>query len=132
MLLIQFFIFTALLTNVLSFSSGVLSRLGLGARAAPSTPTAAVSASVPAVAIPGGDKTATPTALSNNQAPTLSTENVKKGAKGIKKAGKEPKTNTLFSTGILAQSTKKNNEYFGGDSTVVRAGKEDEDEETKK
>jgi len=40
------------------------------------------------------------------------------------------RTQTLFSSGILSNSVKKNNEYFGGDSTVTSAGDEDEDEET--
>ena len=40
----------------------------------------------------------------------------------------KPKRQTLFSSGILSNSAKKNNEYFGGDSTVVSGGEEDEDE----
>jgi hypothetical protein len=31
-------------------------------------------------------------------------------------------THTLHSTGIFSVSKKKNNEYFGGDSTVTQAG----------
>ena len=48
--------------------------------------------------------------------------------KGKAAPGKE-KTHTLFSTGILAQNTQKNNEYFGGDSTVVSAGDEVDESE---
>ena len=32
---------------------------------------------------------------------------------------KNNKINTLFSSGSVNESTKKYNEYFGGDSTVV-------------
>jgi hypothetical protein len=42
-------------------------------------------------------------------------------------AGKKG-SHTLFSTGILQQARKKNNEYFGGDSTVVSAGDEPEED----
>lgn len=33
-------------------------------------------------------------------------------------------THTLHTTGVFGVSTKKNVEYFGGDSTVTQAGRE--------
>ena len=39
-------------------------------------------------------------------------------------------TNTLFSTGILDKKKAKHNEYFGGDSTVVLGGTEDENSDS--
>ena len=44
-----------------------------------------------------------------------------KSSKTAKKTG----THTLLSTGVVKD--KKNNEYFGGDSTVTLAGDEDEE-----
>lgn len=45
-----------------------------------------------------------------------------------KSASNKDKAHTLFSTGLLAQNKQKNNEYFGGDSTVVSAGEDSEAE----
>ena len=54
---------------------------------------------------------------------------IKKGVAMPKKPlAKASKVNTVFSTGIVAPKKKKFNEYFGGDSTVVSAGDEGEDE----
>ena len=39
-------------------------------------------------------------------------------------------THTLHSTGIFSVSKKKNNEYFGGDSTVTQAGERQTDKQT--
>jgi hypothetical protein len=39
-------------------------------------------------------------------------------------------THTLHSTGIFSVSKKKNNEYFGGDSTVTQAGERQTERET--
>jgi hypothetical protein len=41
-------------------------------------------------------------------------------------------THTLHSTGIFSVSKKKNNEYFGGDSTVTQAGERQTERETER
>ena len=50
-----------------------------------------------------------------------SNKDVEKGSE--KKEKKVGGTHTMHSTGIFDISKKKNNEYFGGDSTVTQAGK---------
>ena len=59
----------------------------------------------------------------------ISSTSTKKGVIMPKKPlAKASKVNTVFSTGIVAPKKKKFNEYFGGDSTVVSAGDESEDD----
>eukprot|EP01032_Pedospumella_encystans_P020347 gene20347-23112_t len=59
----------------------------------------------------------------------IPSSSIKKGVTMPKKPlAKASKVNTVFSTGIVAPKKKKFNEYFGGDSTVVSAGDEGEDD----
>jgi hypothetical protein len=44
----------------------------------------------------------------------------------VKKRPIKGKFNTLASLGILSGNDKRHNEYFGGDSTVVSSGEEED------
>lgn len=95
--------------------------LGTDARAA----TKEMKKSAPnASALPSAESVAGP--LSSRPHSTSAPKSSTKPKKSPTTAPKPGKVNTVFSTGIIAPSKKKFNEYFGGDSTVVSAGDEEE------